>query len=172
MAGRPKTCVYDPDKHPVLAAQAAREGLVNKEIFARLGIGHTTFYIWRREHPEFCEALKEGKEVVDAKVEKALLTRALGYEYDEVEETQDIKQTESGEKVAHKRRIVRKKAVVPDVQAQRLWLLNRRPEQWRDKQEIEHSGKDGGPLEIYTMSDEEIERRAREILARRDGNTD
>lgn len=138
-AGRPRTDYY-PDQHPALAAQAAREGLINKEIADRLGISASTFYHWRKEHPEFCEALNEGKEVVDAKVEKALLTRALGYEYDEVEETQDIKQSKSGEEVAHKRRIVRKKAVIPDVQAQRLWLLNRRPEQWRDKQDINVNG--------------------------------
>jgi len=138
-AGRPRTDYY-PDQHPALAAQAAREGLINKEIADRLGISASTFYHWRKEHPEFCEALNEGKEVVDAKVEKALLTRALGYEYDEVEETQDIKKSKSGEEVAHKRRIVRKKAVIPDVQAQRLWLLNRRPEQWRDKQDINVNG--------------------------------
>ena len=30
--------------------------------------------------------------------------------------------------------------VLPDVTACRLWLLNRRPGQWRDKQEVEHSG--------------------------------
>ena len=131
-AGRPRTDYY-PDQHPALAAQAAREGLINKEIADRLGISASTFYHWRKEHPEFCEALNEGKEVVDAKVEKALLTRALGLEYLEKKVVKDetgavVREEETG------------KLVLPDVTACRLWLLNRRPGQWRDKQEVEHSG--------------------------------
>jgi len=92
--------------HPVLAEQYAREGCINKEIAARLGISETTFYVWRRDHEEFRKALKDGKEVTDAKVEKALLSSALDGNF----------------------------------QAQRLWLLNRRPDRWRDRQEVEHSG--------------------------------
>jgi len=32
------------------------------------------------------------------------------------------------------------KEVQPDTTAQIFWLKNRRPEAWRDKQEVEHSG--------------------------------
>lgn len=104
-AGRPPA-EYDKDMHPVLAEQYAREGCINKEIAARLGISETTFYVWRRDHEEFRKALKDGKEVTDAKVEKALLTEALGGNFN----------------------------------AQKFWLNNRRPERWREKSEVEHSG--------------------------------
>lgn len=73
MAGRPPTCIYDPDIHPILAEQYAREGCINKEIADRLGISRSTFYLWRREHEEFAEALRRGKKPVDALVEKSLL---------------------------------------------------------------------------------------------------
>lgn len=33
-----------------------------------------------------------------------------------------------------------KKEVVPDTKAQIFWLKSRKPEQWRDKQEVQHSG--------------------------------
>ncbi|WP_251572506.1 hypothetical protein [Paenibacillus sp. MER TA 81-3] len=32
------------------------------------------------------------------------------------------------------------KEVQPDVTAQIFWLKNRRPDKWRDKQDIQHSG--------------------------------
>ena len=37
-------------------------------------------------------------------------------------------------------------SVPPDVTAQKFWLINRRREQWRDVQRIEHTGKDGESL--------------------------
>lgn len=36
------------------------------------------------------------------------------------------------------------KEVLPDTTAQIFWLKNRRPDRWRDKQDIEHSGQIGG----------------------------
>lgn len=137
---------YNSDTYPILAEQCAREGLTNLEIAARFGIGKATFYNWRKKHEAFREALKEGKEVVDAKVERALLTRALGLEYTEKKIVKDetgavVREEETG------------KLVLPDVTACRLWLLNRRPEQWRDTQRIEHTGKDGGPIRIITAED-------------------
>jgi hypothetical protein len=36
--------------------------------------------------------------------------------------------------------------VPPDPGAAKLWLTNRRSEQWRDKTYNEHAGKDGAPL--------------------------
>jgi hypothetical protein len=55
----------------------ARDGLTEEEIMTRLGIGNTTFYRWKNIHEEFREALKSSKAVADARVEKALYTKAL-----------------------------------------------------------------------------------------------
>jgi hypothetical protein len=52
-----------------------------------------------------------------------------------------------------------------------IWLGKQHLGQ-QDKQEIEHSGPDGGPIEIRSMSDDELERKAQQILSRRTGNTD
>jgi len=132
--------IYDPEHHPILAAQYAREGLTNAEMCKRLGIGKSTFYLWQQRHPEFKEALREAKEVVDAQVEKALLNRALGYEAEEVDEVQEAEQTETGETFVPRRRTVRKKHIPGDVTAMRLWLLNRRHTRWKDKQEVNIAG--------------------------------
>ena len=74
-------------------------------------------------------ALKKGKEVVDLQVENALLKRALGYEYEEVKEKYELGDLTE--------RTVTKKQVIPDTTAQIFWLKNRKPEKWRDKQEVE-----------------------------------
>ena len=37
---------------------------------------------------------------------------------------------------------------MPDTTAQIFWLKNRRPDRWRDKQDIEHSGQIGGVMII------------------------
>ena len=110
----------------------ARDGLVNEQIAQNIGIHPSTLYDWQNKYPEIAEALKQGKEVVDRQVESALLKRALGYEYEEIK----MIATESGGKRVEKTR----KQVLPDVGAQIFWLKNRKPKEWRDKQEVEHSG--------------------------------
>lgn len=131
MARRSK---YDPDITPELAEQYARDGLTNDEIATKLGVSTSTLYNWQKKYVEFLEALKKGKQVVDAKVEKSLLKRALGYDYEEMKVTVD----ESGQKKVEKT----KKHVKPDTTAQIFWLKNRKPDKWKDKQEhdVNHNG--------------------------------
>ena len=113
----------------------ARDGLTDEQIAARIGITTSTLYDWKNKYSEFSEALKRGKEVVDIEVENALLKRALGYDYTEerVERSQD-----GGKKSIKTVQTV--KHIPPDTTAQIFWLKNRRPDRWRDKQQIEHSG--------------------------------
>ncbi|WP_418578752.1 transposase [Hungatella sp.] len=120
----------------------ARDGLTDEQIAKNLDIVPSTLYEWKRQYSEISEALKKGKEVVDIEVENALLKRALGYTYDEV--TQELcKNVETGEVEL---RVTKKvtKEVIPDTTAQIFWLKNRRPDRWRDKQDIEHMGQIGG----------------------------
>lgn len=113
----------------------ARDGLTDEQIAKNLDIVPSTLYEWKRQYSEISEALKKGKEVVDIEVENALLKRALGYSYEE----KKVEVSEEGTKVTKTI-----KAVVPDTTAQIFWLKNRRPDRWRDKQDIEHSGQIGG----------------------------
>lgn len=114
----------------------ARDGLTDEQIAHNMGISRTTLYDWKNKYPDISNALKRGKEVVDRQVENALLKRALGYEYEEVKQI-----IEKDEKGKDRKRIEKTtKQVIPDVTAQIFWLKNRRPQEWRDKQQIEHSG--------------------------------
>ena len=113
----------------------ARDGLIDEQIAENIGINPATLYDWKKKYPEISETLKKGKEVVDIQVENALLKRALGYSYEE----KKVEVSDEGTKVT---KIVKK--VLPDITAQIFWLKNRRPDRWRDKQDIEHSGQIGG----------------------------
>ncbi|GAB7387374.1 helix-turn-helix domain-containing protein [Bacillaceae bacterium] len=131
----------------------ARMGLTDEQMAHNMGINVATLYEWKNRFPEIVEAQKRGKEVVDQQVENALLKRALGYEYEEITYDADGK-------------IIKrvKKEVVPDTTAQIFWLKNRKPDVWRDRRNLEHTGKDGGAIEIANMSTSELKKLAQELL--------
>ena len=110
----------------------ARDGLTNEQIAQNIGVSRKTLQEWCVKYGDIGDTLKRGKEVVDRQVENALLKRAIGYEYEEVSE-----KYESGMMTEKK---ITKKQVVPDVTAQIFWLKNRRPDKWKDKQDVEVSG--------------------------------
>lgn len=108
-------------------------GLIESQIASVLNICQATLSNYKK-NPKFLEAIKKGKDKADSEVAKSLYKRAIGYEYEEINRV--------GNRV--------KKQVMPDVLAQIFWLKNRRPEEWRDKQDIEHSAKEGQPMFIIT----------------------
>lgn len=102
--------------------------LTDADIAANIGITPQTLVEWKKKHPKIREALREGREVVDTKVENALLKAALGYEY-----TEYIIDTDGKKKAV-------KKQMPPNVTAMIFWIKNRRPQQWRDKREVAFDG--------------------------------
>ena len=56
----------------------ARDGYSAEDIAARMGIGRSTFYKWRKRYPQIDQAVRKGREIVDYQVEQALLDKALG----------------------------------------------------------------------------------------------
>lgn len=109
----------------------ARDGLTDEQIAYNMGISRSTLNEWKNKFKDISDTLKKGKEVVDRLVENALLKRALGYKYDEITKEDGIET----------RRVT--KEVQPDVTAQIFWLKNRKQNEWRDKQQVEHSGETG-----------------------------
>lgn len=116
----------------------ARDGLIDEQIAKNLGVAYSTFREYIKKFPALSAALKKGKEIIDFEVENALLKRALGYQFKEV--TQE--KVWSEELQMHELSVTKvvTKEVHPDTTAQIFWLKNRKPKEWRDKQEIEHSG--------------------------------
>ena len=102
----------------------ARDGLTDEQIAHNMGIAVKTLYNWKKEHLPIMQTLKKGKEVVDRQVENALFKRAIGYKYEEITKEDGVET----------KRVT--KEVVPDTTAQIFWLKNRKPHEWRDKQDI------------------------------------
>lgn len=94
---------------------------------------------WKTSRPEFLGALKRGKEAADDRVESSLYQKAVGYTFDAVKIFMPA--GAAGPVYAPYR-----EHVPPDTTAAIFWLKNRRAEEWRDKHDHEHSGKDGQPL--------------------------
>ena len=116
----------------------ARDGLTDEQIAHNIGVRRETLYDWMKKYPNISNALKRGKEVVDVEVENALLKRALGYTYTETTKERGVN-PETGKVELITTKVVTKE-VVPDTTAQIFWLKNRRPDLWRDKQNVELSG--------------------------------
>lgn len=142
--GRPsKFDTINKEKFKILAIK----GFTDNELCDFFDINRATLYRWKNSNKEFCDSLKNWKNEADAKVEKSLYQRAIGYEYDEITYEKSktgglgIKLTE-GEVTAIKHENTYKvkittKQVVPDVIAEIFWLKNRKPEEWRDKHEVQ-----------------------------------
>ena len=106
----------------------ARDGLTLDDISHNMGINRKTLWEWSERFDPIRNALKNGKEVADFMVENALFKSALGYEVEEYEEKLDQMGNVVG---TYKRR-----HITPNVTAQIFWLKNRKPQVWREKQEI------------------------------------
>ncbi|ASS66223.1 hypothetical protein [Paenibacillus sp. RUD330] len=132
MAGRPSK--YETHVKPKLLLIEAwtRDGLTLEDVAGNLGIAVSTLCEYKNIHPELSEAIKNGREVIDAMVENALLKAALGYNYRDEEINKATGEIVELRKTAH-----------PNTTALIFWLKNRKPKEWRDKQEIEHSGDTG-----------------------------
>lgn len=134
----------------------ARDGLTDEQIAKNIGIGNRTYYEWLARFPQIAQATKKGKEVVDRLVENALLKRALGYTFDEV----------TMEFGLESKRVT--KEVQPDTTAQIFWLKNRKPREWRDKQEIESTNVNHNTTQdVGQLTPEERKARIEELNRRR-----
>lgn len=147
-----------------------RDGLTEEQIAGNMGISRSTLNEWKKLYPDISDTLKKGKEVVDLQVENALLKRALGYRYTEDKYVSvPMEQEEYSQKLFEymnrykleypeatddelmlvrekfpktKEMLVERKVkeVEPDTTAQIFWLKNRKPDKWRDKQDVQISG--------------------------------
>lgn len=132
----------------------ARDGLSNEQIAHNIGVHQGTFYKWKSQHDEIYEAVKKGKEVVDYEVENALLKRALGYTTEKTKTF--VKDDGNGNKVSHVE--VTKEQVPPDATSMIFWLKNRKPNEWREKQSIKHTGNINYGIDFSEITTDELRR--------------
>lgn len=105
----------------------ARDGYTFQDIANRIGIAVSTLRMWRMQYPDIDNALKKGREIIDYKVENALLKSALGYHTKEVKVTTTIRFGKTVETIKE----VTDKEQAPNVSAIQCWLYNRLPQKWK-----------------------------------------
>lgn len=106
----------------------ARDGYTMMDISNKIGIDNDRFLRWKDRYPEIAEAVRKGKELVDYKVENALLKSALGYKTKEVKVTTTMRYG----KVVETIKEVTDKEIAPSVPAIQMWLYNRQKEKWKN----------------------------------------
>ncbi len=130
--GRGRPDEYQP-RYAGIARGMCRLGASDLDLAREFDVNTSTIWYWRSKHEDFSNALLEGKEAFDDRIERSLAMKAAGY-------------TVHVEKVyCSEGQIVRAQTVEhypPDVGAIKLWLGNRRPDKWKDKQEVKMDGSD------------------------------
>lgn len=134
-------------------------GATDAELGRFFDVDERTINNWKDRHPEFLQSLKAGKEQADARVAETLYRRALGWEHEAVKIVADAK-TGTEHIVPYTERYP------PDTTAAIFWLKNRRPELWRDRQQlgVHHNGRID--TSVRGLSDEELINRATQLANR------
>jgi hypothetical protein len=117
---------YEP-KYAPIAVKLCELGAADIDLAEAFDVNDRTIRKWRMRYPEFAAACKAGKALWDDQVEEGLRRRATGYDY------QSEKVYCEGGKVT---RVPITLHVPPDGWAAFKWLINRRPDQWRDKVDV------------------------------------
>lgn len=115
----------------------ASYGMTDKQMAEVVGVTEQTVNNWKLKDPNFFESLKAEKEIADAMVERSLFERATGYSHAE-----DKIFNDNGIPLV----VPTVKHYPPDTTAAIFWLKNRKPKEWRDRQELEHSGEISMPI--------------------------
>lgn len=120
----------------------ARDGLTDKDISKNMMIGVSTLREWKGRFEEIREALRIGKDSADRIVENALFKSACGYT-ETIKKPVKIKlvdyDPQTGKKIRETEtwKLVEEEIHVPaQVTAQIFWLKNRKPDQWREKNDL------------------------------------
>jgi len=110
------------------ARTMCRLGATDEELAEHFEVCVRTIYRWRNTHEEFAEAVVVGKEHADARVERALYSRAVGCS---VERTKVFKHAGDAKPVYATYR----HHLPPDPNAALHWLRVRQPKKWQVREE-------------------------------------
>jgi hypothetical protein len=119
-----------------------RVGATMHDVAQAFGVTEDKLANWVASRPEMQEAIERGREARNDQVVSALYSRAVGYEH------------EAEKLFMYRGEVVKgtyKEKFPPDPVAAMYWLKNRQRGQWVDVVRHEHTGKDGGPIELKAL---------------------
>ena len=135
----------------------ARNGLTDAAIAEKMQVSKTTLWTWKKKHPEILEALARTKEIVDTEVENKLYESCLGFKVTVREpiKLKTVKQKAGEGRIEeeHVEMVEREIYIAPNVIAQKFWLANRKPNDWREKREIVADVSENAAKNMQTIAD-------------------
>lgn len=115
------------EEYNIQVEKLCKLGATDKEIADFFDVSEDTINEWKNVHAEFSVSIKKGKIEADANVAHSLYHRAIGYEHEDIDIRVVDKEIVETPLMKH---------YPPDPTAGIFWLKNRRPKEWREKQEI------------------------------------
>jgi len=135
MAGRKSKYETHVKPNMFLIKNWARDGMIDKEIAARLKVAYSTFREYVKKYDELSAALKKSKEIADYEVEESLHKKCIGHYAKEGRafKVKEVYYDEEGHRCEKERiEVVEVDTFIPpDTMAMAIWLNNRRPDKWR-----------------------------------------
>jgi hypothetical protein len=125
MSGPGRPTLYKPE-HAARALELCARGATNPDLAGRFGVARSTIGQWIATHPEFADAVQQGRDVADAIAVESLFTRVTGYNHQAEKVFLYRGKPRTATYTAH---------VPPETRACMFWLRSRRPEDWRAKAE-------------------------------------
>lgn len=130
------------DDFPVQAHKMCLLGALDRDLATFFGVCRETIINWKKNHPDFRDAVLRGKKAADMEVAASLYQATL----DRVITTRqaikckEIYYDENGKRVEKERvEIVEVDKHIPaDFRSQQFWLKNRNPKVWSDKHDDDH----------------------------------
>lgn len=134
---------YDKAMVERICGLIRKDSYSTKEICRKVKISHQTFLNWKARYPEFAEALQEAEdeftETMLADCSRSLKKLVNGYKYTEKKQVE-------GPSGKVKEIVIQEKKVTPSLGAIIHYQTNKNPEQWKNRQSAELTGKGGKDL--------------------------
>ncbi|HNT42519.1 MAG TPA: phBC6A51 family helix-turn-helix protein [Tenuifilaceae bacterium] len=131
---------YSPEIVKKICSLLEKDSYTIKEVCANVGINEDTYYDWQKNKSDFSEAIKKARHDYDSMIlvecEKSLTKLIKGFEVEE-SKTTFIEGKDGLPRVKEKQ--VTKKYFPPNLGALIHFQTNKAPEQWKNRQNIDHT---------------------------------
>lgn len=139
--GRPS--LYKPELYPEQVYKLCLLGATDADIASFFNVDERTVNNWKTEHDEFFQSINEGKKLADMEVANSLYktTQDRQVPKEIPFKLKNVYWNDEGKRVEEEKvEVIEVMETIPaDFRAQSLWLRNRSPKNWRDKQEVDHT---------------------------------
>lgn len=143
------------------------------EVCAIVGISERCYYNWQAKNADFAENVARARDKFDELLVKeaknSLRRKVLGYDVEETKtvfiESKEIDPATGKPKPKIKEKTTTKRHFQPDTAAIVFALTNKAPDEWKNRQNNEVTGKGGKDL-FAGISDEELDKRIIELQSK------